>query len=169
MANVGELCERIAKIRETLAEEIKRRDYAAVRIWATCLIDAAGELNGIFDMMLDKGEHERLAAVQDAAAEDWIAAVKILRAYDAEMAKENRMPEDPAAELERLRAERRDDAVAVAAVLHHVKQDYDANRLLVGPFTSSALTNLEKRFAGRMAGLNASLAAEGRRTWDLRR
>jgi hypothetical protein len=124
--------------------------------------------------MIDGNERERLAAVHDSAAEHWIMALKVLRVYDAEMAKEQPVaeikatrPEDPAVELEQLRAERREDVAAVAAVLHWVKQDYDSGRLLVGMATSNALVALENQFAGRLSALNASLRAEGRTTWDL--
>lgn len=174
MIDVGELLQRIAAIRTSLDEEIGRREYDAARISAARLVNAAGGLGVVLDSMLDSEERQRLVAVHDGASEHWIKALKVLRAYDAEMAKDQSMvvikempPEKPEAELRRLRAERDGDVAAVAAVLHWIKQDYDSGHLLVGMTTSNALVMLENRFAGRLSALNASLRAEGRTPWDL--
>ena len=129
MTGVEDLCERIAGRCKRIDDEIEQRDYSAVRASAKALTDAVHDLNGVLDLMIDGNERERLVAVHGSAAEHWIKALKVLRAYDAEMAKEQSVvevkampPEDPAVELERLRAERREDVAAVAAVLHWVKQ-----------------------------------------------
>lgn len=176
MGSVEELCKRAIGTCEALEAGIEARDYEAVRTLVSRLDDAASSLNGILDLMLGKHEQQCLVAAHDAVAEYWLKGSRILGAYDDGLAKEmpvvvpKWMPaEKPEAELERLRDENRGDVAAVAALLHWVRQDYDSGYFLVGAATSSALVELEERFAGRLAELNKSLAAEGRALWDLRR
>ncbi len=176
MNSVEQLCDRAAKTCEALDAGIENRDYEVARTMVLYLNDVVGDLNDILDLMLGKDDRQRLVAAHDAVAEARLKGSRILRAYEAGLAKKlpvvlaKWMPtEKPEAELERLRDERRKDVAAVAALLHWVKQDYDEGRLLVGATTSSALLALEDRFADRLGALNTSLAAEGRQPWDLRR
>lgn len=159
MTSTVNLIEDLAEIGTCLDGELERRDYRAARISANRLTDIAGTLCDLIQATTDPDERARLVDLHDGAAERWIKADKILRVHEAELAEK--------AADEAWYVDPDPDATAVAALLHWIRRDRDAGRLLVGACTSVALVGLQERFAGRIGAVNAANATLGRQVWDV--
>lgn len=165
--------ESIADISRCLDDEIDRRDYNAARISADQLYAFLDKLDATAANAPTVDDRACLAELREDLCDQWVRADSAIRAYEAESGnvQSEALDEPPApadqtgAALVRLRAERYADTVAVAALLHWASEDYNGGRLVVGAATSTALTNLERRFADRIAVVNDMRGAQGRQTW----
>jgi hypothetical protein len=121
----------------------------------------------------DEGDRASIVELREDLCDQWVRADSVIRVYETQCGSEQSevlgeppAPADPVGiALARLRAERYADTVAIAALLHRMKEDHDDGRLRVGALTSTALANVEKRFAERIAAINTGLATQGWKTW----
>lgn len=173
IADARRRLEAIAEISRCLDDEIDRRDYNAARVSADHLHGKLDDLDALAASVSDEDDRASIVELREDLCDQWVRADSVIRVYEAQLgdAQREALDEPPAptdrigAELNRLRAERYADTVAIAALLHRVNEDYEGGRLRVGALTSTALANLEKRFADRIAAVNTGLVAQGRKTW----
>jgi hypothetical protein len=173
IADVRQRLEAIAEISRCLDDEIGRRDYNAARVSADHLYGKLDELDALAASVSDEDGRASIVELREDLCDQWVRADSVIRVYETQLgdAQREALDEPPAptdrigVELNRLRAERYADTVAIAALLHRVNEDYEGGRLRIGALTSTALANLEKRFADRIAAVNTGLVAQGRKTW----